>query len=70
MCKKKFENFAKCALLQAIGMPRHRRSQLGVGAFPFLFGVTESFCKMESEFLNSRVLAGGIVMGCAKKSWF
>ena len=27
-----------------------------------------SFCKIESKFLNSRVLAGGFVMGCTKKS--
>ena len=35
--------------------------------FPFLSGVTEIFCKIESKLLNSRVLAGGFVMGCAKK---
>ena len=29
-----------------------------------------AFCKTKSKFLNSRVLAGGFVMGCAKKSWF
>ena len=28
------------------------------------------FCKIESKFLNSRVLAGGFVMECVKKSWF
>ena len=44
-------------------------------AYPFdvlfrLSGVTEFFCKIESKFLNSSVLAGGFVMGCAKKSWF
>ena len=39
-----------------------------VGAlFRFLSGVTEVFCKIESKLLNSRVLAGGSVMGCAKK---
>ena len=38
--------------------------------FPFWSGVTEKFCKIESKFLNSRALAGGFVMGCAKKSWF
>ena len=37
---------------------------------PFLSGVTEIFCKIESNFLNFRVLASGFVMGCAKKSWF
>ena len=35
--------------------------------FSFLPRVTEIFCKIESKFLNFRVLAGGIVMGCAKK---
>ena len=32
-------NFAKCltyALLQAIGLPRHKRSRLSGGAFPIL----------------------------------
>ena len=38
--------------------------------FPFLSEVTEIFCKLKSKFLNSRVIAGGFVMGCAKKSWF
>ena len=38
--------------------------------FLFLSGVTDFFCKTESKFLNSRVLAGGFVMGCAKMSWF
>ena len=38
--------------------------------FPFLSEVTEVFWKIESKFLSSRVLAGGIVMRCAKKSWF
>ena len=33
----------------------------------FLSVVTESFCKIKSKFLSFRVLAGGIVMGCAKK---
>ena len=36
----------------------------------FLSGVTESFCKIKSKFLSLRVLAGGFVMGYAKKSWF
>ena len=35
--------------------------------FPFLSEVTEIFCKIKSKLLNSRVLAGGFVMGCAKK---
>ena len=41
---------------------------MGEALFPFLSGVTETFCKIESKFLNSRVLvAGGFVVGCAKK---
>ena len=28
------------------------------------------FCKIESKFINFRVLAGGFVMGFAKKDWF
>ena len=35
--------------------------------FPFLSGVTKMFFKIELKFLNSRVLAGGFVMRCAKK---
>ena len=44
----------------------------GWGAFPVLseVSVTENFCKTESKFLNSRALAGGFVMKCAKLSWF
>ena len=43
----------------------------GWGAlFPFLSGVTEIFCRIKSKLLNSRMLAGGFVIGCAKKSWF
>ena len=43
----------------------------GLGVlFPFLSGVTEIFCKIESKFLNYRVLAGGFVMGCAKSFGF
>ena len=38
--------------------------------FPLLSEVTEIFCKLESKFLNSKVLAGGFVMGCAKRFWF
>ena len=73
LCFKKSGNFAKCltyVLPQAIGLPSHRRSKRGGALFPFLSGVTEFFCKIKSKFLNSRVLAGGFVMGCAKKSWF
>ena len=33
----------------------------------FCLGVTKPFYKRESKFLNSRVLAGGFVMECAKK---
>ena len=63
LCLKKSGNFAKCltyALPQAIGLPRHR-------LFLFLSKVTQNFCEIQSKFLNSRVLAGGFVMGCAKK---
>ena len=35
--------------------------------FQFLSRVTKFFCKIESKFFNSRVLAGGFVMGCAKE---
>ena len=38
--------------------------------FLFLSGATEFFCKIKSKFLNSRVLAGGFVMGCAKSLGF
>ena len=51
----------------AICLPRHRRSQLGRGAFSVLSEVTEFFCQIKSKFLNSRVLAGGSMMGCEKK---
>ena len=67
---KESENFAKClpyAFMQAISRPRHRRSQLGGNTFSFLSRVTEIFCKIETKFLNSRVLAGGFVIECAKK---
>ena len=36
----------------------------------FLSGVTEIFFKIELKFLNSRVLAGGFVMKCAKSLGF
>ena len=32
--------------------------------------VTESFYKIELKFLNSRVLAGGFVLGCEKSLSF
>ena len=39
--------------------------------FQFFVGVTEYFCKIDRvNFFESRVLAGGFVLGCAKKSWF
>ena len=38
--------------------------------FLLLSEVTESFCKMESKFLNSRVLAGGFVMDVEKSLGF
>ena len=38
--------------------------------FLFFYGVTESFFKIKSKSLIFRVLAGGFVMGYAKKSWF
>ena len=37
--------------------------------FPFLSGVTEIFCKMESRFLNSRMFAGGFVTRYAKMAY-
>ena len=56
-------------LAQAIGLPRRRRkrSQLAGEAVLFLSEITEIFCKIKSKLLNSRVLAGGSVVGCAKK---
>ena len=36
----------------------------------FCLNVTKNFLQKESKFLNSRVLAGGFVVECAKKSWF
>ena len=35
-----------------------------------LSGVIESFCIIKFKFLSFRVLAGGFVIGYAKKSWF
>ena len=31
---------------------------------------SQKVCKMKSKFLSFRVLAGGFVIGYAKKSWF
>ena len=57
-------------LPQAIGMPRHMRNQLSGDAFPvFVWGSQTVFAKKKSKFLSFRVLAGGLVMGYAKKSW-
>ena len=63
---KQSGNSAKCLLPQVIGLPRHRRSQLGA-LFPFLSKITKLFCKIELKFLSSRAIAGGFAMGCAKK---
>ena len=38
--------------------------------FPFLSKVKEIFSKIESKFLNSRVLAAGFVMECTKSLGF
>ena len=67
---QKSELFAKClkyALPQVIGLPRHRRSQLGGSAFD-VFVWNHKFFLQNSWILG--VLAGGFVMECAKKSWF
>ena len=40
------------------------------GLFSLLSGVTEIFLHNKVKILNSIGLAGGFVMGCAKKSWF
>ena len=43
----------------------------GWGRFSrFYLKLPNFFCKIESKFLNSRVLAGGFVMGCAKSLGF
>ena len=71
-----FKNFWKLyevfdVRITASHRPAKAQEPAGWGAlFPFLSGIIEIFCKIESKFLNSRVLAGGFVMGCAKKSWF
>ena len=45
--------------------------QVGWGSISrFCLKSQKFFCKIESKFWNSRVLVGGFVMGCAKKSWF
>ena len=36
----------------------------------FCLGSQNFFCKIESKFLSTRMLAGGFVMDGAKKSWF
>ena len=33
----------------------------------FCIGSQKFVCRIESKFLNSRVLAGGFLIGCAKK---
>ena len=47
---------------------------LYITPFPFLSGVSDFFCKIESKFLNSRVLSGGFVIGLVvaheKISWW
>ena len=65
--------FQKCEVLNVRITAGHGPAQAqeepaGWGAFPVF--VWKSICKIESKFLNSRVLAGGFVMGCVKKSWF
>ena len=50
------------------GRDRGRRERGGERLFPFLSGVTEFFCKLDSIFFNCRVLAGGVVIRCTKKS--
>ena len=57
LCLKKFWKLRE--------MPRHWRSQLGVGAFSVFVWGHRIFCKIESKVVNSRVPAGGFVMGCA-----
>ena len=50
---------------------RAQEEPAGCGRLPlFLSKVTEIFCKIKSRFLNSRVLAGGFVMECAKSLGF
>ena len=75
---KKSRNFVKCltyVLPQVIGLSRHRRNQLSGGAFPVFPSLSQGHRKflqnkIKSKFLCFRVLAGGFVMGYAKKSWF
>ena len=73
LCLKKV--WKLCEALNVHVTADHRPTQAqeepaGWGLFPFLSEVTEYFCKIKSKFLNARVLAGGFVMGCAKKFWF
>ena len=53
-----------------IGLPRHRRSQLDESAFPVFVRDHRNLCKIESKFLNSRVLAGGFVLDVQKSLGF
>ena len=73
MCLKKVWKLREVLNVRITAGHRPAQAQeepAGWGAFPVLseVSVTENFCKTESKFLNSRVLAGGFVMGCAKKS--
>ena len=68
MFKKKSGNCAKC--LTYVLPQAQAQKPAWWGRFPFLFRVTEIFCKIESKFLNSKVLAGCFVMGCAKSLGF
>ena len=61
--------FDRCTRLPTLCFTEGGASWVGA-LFPFLSGVTEMFWKIETKFMNFRVLAGGFVMGCAKKSWF
>ena len=53
-------------------MPAQAQEEPAVwGRFPnFMSKVTESFGEIKSKFSSFRLLAGGFVMGYAKKSWF
>ena len=71
MCFKKGWKLREVLIVRVSTNHRFAQAQeelAGWGAlFSFLSEVTKIFCKIESRFLNSRVLAGGFVMGCAKK---
>ena len=65
-------NFVKClkyVLPQAFRPAQEEPA--GGGRFSF-FGLKSKifFCKIKSKVLNSRVLAGGYVMGCAENLGF